>query len=288
MTKEELNDPKYPKNYEVNTTLGKEMGLPTEYAAIKYFANPSGNGYSTQLAFSFRAQEFKVEQPTSFKKTMPSGWKMLFRSAYNGEWSDWENISASYDGLTTQSYDLKDLNAISIRQSFTPRYYHTSNQGVQNGPPVAQYISNNDDGMLWGLFNDSKKFGFQFAQNWNGAGLWCRDINTNAFGAWSQILRTGMRTFGSIFVDAKNEPTNPNGPYISLAIGDSDTGFNRGGNGIFGAVCNGINVIRFDGASAQIYPDASKLYTFPSIRNTVISTADPSLCNDGDIWLKYV
>jgi len=142
---------------------------------------------------------------------------------------------------------------------------------------------------VWSYWHrKDQRWGIQFAQNWHGGGFWCRDVNANTFGDWTQIVRTGMRTFGRIFIDANNEPTNLNGPYLSLSVGDSDTGFNRGGNGVFGVVCDGVNTLRFDAQSVIVRPEASKVYGSATVRNTVIATLDPSGGNDGDIWLKYV
>ena len=284
----ELNSPNYPRNYECTTGYGIQIGLPTEFAVIKFFANAADKGYGTQLAFSFKGQEYKDSVlNSSFKKSMPTRWKMLFRSAFNGEWSNWETLSDVGDSWTPKS-SLKDLNNASIMSAFTPYYYSTAANGVIGGPPIATKVNGNDDGIIWGYYNSDRNYGFQFAQNWNGGGLWTRHLHNSIWGGWAQIVTTGSRIFDRVFVDANNEPTNQNGPYISLAIGDSDTGFNRGGNGIFGVVCNGVNTLRFDAQSVIVRPEASKVYGSATVRNTVIATLDPSGGNDGDIWLKYV
>ena len=284
----ELNSPNYPRNYECTTAYGIQIGLPTEFAVIKFFANAADKGYGTQLAFSFKGQEYKDSVlNSSFKKSMPTRWKMLFRSAFNGEWSNWETLSDVGDSWTPKS-SLKDLNNASIMSAFTPYYYSTAANGVIGAPPIATKVGGNDDGIIWGYYDSGRNYGFQFAQNWNGGGLWTRHLHNRIWGGWAQIVTTGSRIFDRVFVDANNEPTNPNGPYISLAVGDSDTGFNRGGNGIFGVVCNGVNTLRFDAQSVIVRPEASKVYGSATVRNTVIATLDPSGGNDGDIWLKYV
>ena len=284
----ELNSPNYPRNYECTTGYGIQIGLPTEFAVIKFFANAADKGYGTQLAFSFKGQEYKDSVlNSSFKKSMPTRWKMLFRSAFNGEWSNWETLSDVGDSWTPKS-SLKDLNNASIMSAFTPYYYSTAANGVIGAPPIATKVGGNDDGIIWGYYDSGRNYGFQFAQNWNGGGLWTRHLHNRIWGGWAQIVTTGSRIFDRVFVDGNNEPTNPNGPYISLAVGDSDTGFNRGGNGIFGVVCNGVNTLRFDAQSVIVRPEASKVYGSATVRNTVIATLDPSGGNDGDIWLKYV
>ena len=47
----DLNNANFPYNYETDTSEGRQMGLPTDWAFIKFFKHSNNNGYCTQIAY---------------------------------------------------------------------------------------------------------------------------------------------------------------------------------------------------------------------------------------------
>jgi len=277
----DLDDPGYPVSYETTTNRGLDIGLPTYYAAIKFFANRSttGKGYSTQLAFSFKNQEMDG----IYNGYIPKFWKILYRSAYDGEWGKWTPIDTTA-GYTLKNKDINQTNG-KMFDSIT-YYFPTKGSGGINTPIMPSNL--NDDGLAWNRFHAAgSTHGFQFFANWNHGGMWFRHHN-GGWGNWRQFMLGDGHNYNRLMVDGNNTPISLNQPTVSLAVGDHTTGLNRGGSGIFGVVCSGKNVLRFDAQSVIVQPEASKVYGSATVRNTVIATLDPSGGNDGDIWLKYV
>ena len=47
----DLNNANFSYNYETDTSEGRQMGLPTDWAFIKFFKHSNNNGYCTQIAY---------------------------------------------------------------------------------------------------------------------------------------------------------------------------------------------------------------------------------------------
>lgn len=297
MSKEDLNNPRYPHNYEHSTNKGMEMGLPSTWVFIKYFAHQDFNGFSTQLAYRLNHEDYHGHLHTG----IGHDWRVLIRSSHNGTWDKWRYLDDAASqwagdmptGHTLAANTLDANNSLELAGS---RCYYIATKNMHAGLNLPPYdllgLDNNaNDANIWNYWHRrDMRWGVQFAHNWNGGGLWCRDVWQNTFRDWQQIVTTGRKTAGKIFIDALTEVSTGGfqPPVVSLAIGDNDTGLNRSVNGIFGVVNNGQDTVKFAQNAVSIYPIASKDYGTPSVRNIIISPNDPSGGNDGDIWFKYI
>ncbi len=132
LTVEELNDSAYPENYEINTNLGKQLGLPSEWVFLKFFKHVS-EGYGTQIAYKMTAQ--------------PSdNWRIKIRISNEKTWGEWQEV------FTEQSFiGAGGHNSIYRGKNLGSKVTSEQFEAIKNGKFTDLYIGDYwlIDGVIW-------------------------------------------------------------------------------------------------------------------------------------------
>lgn len=160
----DLNNANFSYNYETDTSEGRQMGLPTDWAFIKFFKHSNNNGYCTQIAYKLASS---VE--TADNADM---WMCKMRISDGEIWKPWVEFNTS---LSKIQYPINDANKALENGKL---YYCEHNKCVNLPYP--------DDGILQ-VFSYNNESGnravcFQMWYSWNND---CVCYRKNIWGNWS-------------------------------------------------------------------------------------------------------
>lgn len=282
---EKINDAGYDKPYMtiVSNDISKQIGIGWATHLLIHIPGLDSGGWSRQIVFLTGIGPIWASADGENKTKFNPQYTIAYRISIEKRWSKWffhqmMNDGHTMVGIIDPNYMCKQ------RMSYYMPWAHPNNPNGCSDGILIPYTWH--DGSYWqddSAYPDmiNNKCFLQVAHSWHQTAMYLRSYvhargsdDSTRWSKWEQVLTDGRKTI----ID--RQPAHMDPTTISLAIGDTDTGFNWRQDGELEFVANGKRVFLFG------------TYGFRSLDNSIFSTTHIEGTglngNDGTLYLNWV